>query len=144
MIKFIKNGNIFDSQVRVLVNPVNVVGVMGKGLALEFKQRWPHMFEIYKERCLNDCFWIGELLLVKEEDHDILLFPTKRHWRSKAKIEDIEIGLIYFVRDYGKLGIESIAFPMLGCGLGGLAWEDVKPLMVKYLEKLPIEIEIYE
>lgn len=142
MITYIK-GDIFSSPAQVLVNTVNTVGVMGKGIALEFKNRYPEMFKLYQSKCDDKSFDIGKLLLWKKSEKWVLLFPTKRHWRSPSKISDIELGLEKFVQSYDKFGIESIAFPKLGCGNGGLDWKDVKPLMEKHLKNLPIHIYIF-
>lgn len=142
MITYIK-GDLFNSPAQVLVNTVNTVGVMGKGIALEFKKRYPEMFNLYQSKCDDKSFDMGKLLLWKKEEKWILLFPTKRHWRSPSKITDIEQGLKKFAQSYDKLGIESIAFPKLGCGNGGLDWKEVKLIMEKYLSNLPIHIYIY-
>ena len=143
MITYLK-GNIFFSPADVLVNPVNTVGVMGKGIAADFKKKYPDMFKKYKNFCDKKQFSVGELLLLPESDYKILLFPTKKHWRGSSKIEYIELGLQKFVDTYEKKKINSIAFPLLGCGWGNLSWEnDVKPLMEKYLYDLPIDIYIY-
>lgn len=142
MLTYIK-GDIFNSPAQVLVNTVNTVGVMGKGIALEFKKRYPEMFEKYKEVCEKKEFEIGNLMLWKKSEKWILLFPTKKHWRSSSDISYIEKGLKKFVESYESLGIESIAFPKLGCGNGGLDWSDVKKLMERYLKNLPIDIYIY-
>lgn len=142
MIKYIK-GDIFKSPAKVIVNTVNTVGVMGKGIALEYKNRYPNMFSKYKDLCDKKKLKVGDLMLCNEDDHQILLFPTKENWRAKSKIEYIEKGLKSFVNMYADLGIFSIAFPKLGCGNGGLDWKDVKVLMEKYLQRLPIEIYIY-
>ena len=137
-------GDIFQSSAKVLVNPVNTTGVMGKGLALEFKKRYPSMFEEYRTLCENAQFQVGDLWLYEAPDKWILNFPTKRHWREKSTLEIIEIGLQKFVAMFGEAGIESIAFPKLGSGLGGLDWEaQVRPLMEQYLQPLAIEILIY-
>ncbi|MCK9444106.1 MAG: macro domain-containing protein [Tissierellaceae bacterium] len=142
MLTYIR-GDLFSSPAQVLVNTVNTVGVMGKGIALEFKKRYPEMFNLYQSKCDDKSFGIGKLLLWKKDEKWILLFPTKKHWRSPSKIADIEQGLEKFVQSYEKLGIESIAFPKLGCGNGGLDWEEVRPLMEKYLKNLPIHVYIY-
>ena len=139
-----KNGNIFDSKCETLVNPINCVGVMGKGLALIFKNKFPKMYEIYKEDCALKKIKVGEVYPYFEDNKiKVLNFPTKDHWKFKSKIEYIEKGLEFFVNNYEKFGIKSIAFPPLGCGNGGLNWLGVKDLMVSYLEKLPIYIEIF-
>ncbi len=142
MIEYVK-GNIFDSPAQVIVNPVNTVGVMGKGLALEFKKKYPEMFSAYKKMCENKALTTGKLMLHFSPDHWILLFPTKEHWRNPSKIEYIENGLKKFVNTYAEKNITSIAFPKLGCGNGELDWAVVKPLMEKYLKPLPIDIYIY-
>lgn len=142
MLTYIK-GDLFSSPAQVLVNTVNTVGVMGKGIALEFKNRYPEMFNIYQKMCDEKSLDIGKLMLWKREEKWILLFPTKKHWRSPSKLAYIEKGLEKFVQSYEKLGIESIAFPKLGCGNGGLNWKDVKPIMEKHLKNLPIQVYIY-
>ena len=135
--------NIFESNAQVIVNTVNTVGVMGKGLAKEFKRLYPDMFESYQNLCETGELGIGNLHLYKTSNKWILNFPTKKSWRSASKLEYIEEGLKKFVSEYETLGITSIAFPLLGCGNGGLEWEEVKPLMEKYLKRLPIEIFIH-
>lgn len=99
MIEYIE-GDIFESPAQVIVNTVNTVGVMGKGLALAFKKRYPDMFERYKQACDNDALTIGKLMLFYEADHWLLLFPTKKHWRNPSKLEYIEAGLAKFVSSY--------------------------------------------
>ena len=142
MIEYIE-GNIFDSPAQVIVNTVNTVGVMGKGLALSFKQRYPEMFRRYRTVCEKKQLTIGKLMLVYEPDHWILLFPTKENWRNPSKLEYLEKGLMKFVNTYAEKNITSIAFPRLGCGNGELSWDDVKPLMERYLKPLPIDVYIY-
>ncbi len=136
-------GDLFGSPAQVLVNTVNTVGVMGKGIALEFKKRYPRMFLQYKEQCEKHKLVIGKLMLWYEPDHWLLQFPTKEHWRNPSKLEYIEKGLMTFTRKYADYNISSIAFPRLGCGNGDLDWNDVKPLMEKYLKDLPIDVYIY-
>lgn len=142
MIKYME-GDIFDSPAQVIVNTVNTVGVMGKGLALSFKKRYPDMFESYKQACERHLLTIGTLMLHQEADHLILLFPTKENWRNPSKLEYIEKGLMKFVNNYAEKNITSIAFPKLGCGNGELDWNLVRPLMEKYLRHLPIDVYIY-
>lgn len=134
--------NIFECDAQVVVNPVNLVGVMGKGLAKEFKEKYPEMFNEYKEACLNGTLKEGDLLLYKAQDKWILNFPTKWDWRDMASLELIEKGLQNFVDTYEERGIKSVVFPKLGCGLGGLEWSVVGPLMHKYLDNLPVEVKI--
>lgn len=142
MIEYIE-GNIFDSPAQVIVNTVNTVGVMGKGIALEFKQRYPEMYDKYKTVCEKHQFSIGKLMLFYESDHWLLLFPTKENWRNPSKLEYLEKGLMKFVNTYADKGISSVAFPRLGCGNGELDWNVVRPLMEKYLRPLPIDVYIY-
>jgi O-acetyl-ADP-ribose deacetylase (regulator of RNase III) len=142
MIKYLE-GDLFKSPAQVIVNTVNTVGVMGKGIALEYKNRYPNMFEKYREYCDKKKIQIGKLMLWYEPDHWILLFPTKEHWRNPSKLRYIEEGLVKFVNTYADKNIVSIAFPRLGCGNGELNWDEVKPLMEKYLKPLPIDVYIY-
>ncbi|MBQ1991639.1 MAG: macro domain-containing protein [Clostridia bacterium] len=136
-------GDLLSSPAQVQVNTVNVVGVMGKGIALQFKNKYPEMFKSYRQICEKHLFDVGNLYLWKSSKKWVLLFPTKKHWRNPSKIEYIESGLKKFVENYDRLGIESIAFPKLGCGNGNLDWNIVKPIMEKYLKPLPINIYIY-
>lgn len=145
-IKFI-NGNIFNTKAQVIVNTVNCVGVMGKGVALVFKLRYPKMFDVYQEYCEKKYIGIGKLWLYKAETDKpwVLNFPTKFHWKYPSKIEYIEKGLIKFVETYKEKDIRTIAFPLLGTHNGGLDKQEVKNLMIKYLSKCTdISIEIYE
>lgn len=142
MIEYLE-GDLFDSPAQVIVNTVNTVGIMGKGIALEFKNRYPQMFEKYKLACEKHTLVIGKLMLISESDHLILLFPTKENWRFPSKLSYIERGLKHFRDNYAQRGITSIAFPKLGCGNGELNWDDVQPLMEKYLSDLPIDIYIF-
>lgn len=143
MITYIKK-DLFESPAQVLVNTVNTVGVMGKGIAKRFKQTYPEMFEQYQKFCEENLLDIGKLWIYKSPHKWILNFPTKKHWRSPSRLEYIEEGLKKFVETYEEKGITSISFPLLGCGNGGLDWESqVKPLMEKYLRTLPIEIYIH-
>ena len=136
--------DLFDSPARVLVNTVNTVGVMGKGIAKRFKQVYPDMFERYQELCENDNFDIGELWLYKTPNRWVLNFPTKRHWRARSQPEYIERGLRKFVDTYHDHGITSVSFPLLGCGNGELDWEtQVRPLMEQYLNPLPISVFVH-
>ena len=136
---------IFQSPAIVLVNTVNTVGVMGKGIAKEFKYYYPEMFTEYQRLCERGQFQVGQLWLFKKTPRKwILNFPTKKHWRQPSKPEYIEAGLEKFVNTYAKNSITSISFPMLGCGNGELDWaQTVRPLMEKYLKRLPIEVLIH-
>lgn len=143
MLKFV-DGNIFESKCKTLVNPVNCVGVMGAGLAKEFKRIYPKMYSDYKRRCRFGEVFPGEPYLFQNNDGtSILNFPTKYHWRFSSTLSYVAKGLDWFVNNYERLSITSIAFPALGCGKGGLNWEVVKKTMDKYLSEIPIPVEIY-
>lgn len=142
MLSYLK-GDLLSSPAQVQVNTVNTVGVMGKGIALQFKNKYPDMFKAYQNVCERHLLDVGKLYLWKCSEKWVLMFPTKKHWRNPSKIEYIESGLKKFVDNYERLGIESIAFPKLGCGNGNLDWEVVRPIMEKYLKRLPITVYIY-
>lgn len=139
-------GNIFNTKAQTIVNTVNCVGVMGKGIALVYKLRYPEMFDIYQDYCKRHLISIGKLWLYKGDDADpwVLNFPTKFHWKYPSKIEYIEQGLKKFVETYEDRGITSVAFPMLGTHNGGLDKDVVRQLMLSYLSKCNIPIEIYD
>ena len=143
MITYI-SGDLFESPAQVLVNTVNTVGVMGKGIALEFKRIYPEMFKSYRDHCERGEFGIGQLLLYKTPNKWILNFPTKKHWRSPSEVEYIEAGLYKLRASLSDMAITSIAFPELGCGNGELDFESqVKPLMEKYLKGISVPVFIY-
>lgn len=142
-----KKGNIFSSDKQTIVNTINCVGVMGKGVALGFKLRYPDMYEKYKEFCKNKQITIGKLWLYRRPQQDskwVLNFPTKFHWKYPSKMEYLEAGLQKFVETYQEKGITSIAFPLLGTHNGGLDKNDVLNIMHFYLNKCSIPIEIYD
>ncbi len=139
----VKIGNIFESNCSTIVNTINCVGVMGKGIALEFKKRYPDMFKDYVQKCDNGEIKPGEPYVFQKGEISILNFPTKDHWRSPSRLSYVEAGLNWFVDNYEKYNIKSIAFPPLGCGNGGLSWDVVGPVMYQKLKDLPIDIEIY-
>lgn len=138
--------SLFDSNSQTLVNTVNCVGVMGKGIAKEFKARYPEMFKEYNTICNNNELKVGKPYVWKSKSKKwVLNFPTKCHYKDGSKIEWIEDGLKYFKDHYKEWGITSIAFPALGCSNGGLDWNVVLPIMKKYLGDIKdIEIEIYQ
>lgn len=136
--------SILTSQAQTVVNTVNTVGVMGKGLASAFKARYPRMFEEYRKLCKERRLDIGQLWLWKGPDQWVLHFPTKKHWRNPSKLSYIEAGLQKFVGQYEHRGIREIAFPRLGCGNGGLDWNDVCPLMEHYLCAIPIPVYVHD
>ena len=139
-------GNIFNTKAQTIVNTINCVGVMGKGIALVFKLRYPQMFDLYTEYCKSKLIGIGKLWLYKGEANApwVLNFPTKFHWKYPSKMEYLEKGLQKFVDTYKEKGITSVAFPMLGTHNGGLDKNEVLSLMESYLSQCDIPIEIYE
>lgn len=143
-----KQGDIFDSNAQVITNTINTVGVMGAGLAKQFKERFPDMFADYQKRCRRREVRVGRPYLWKPPNREgkwVLNFPTKQHWKSNSRLKWIEEGLCYLLEHYEEWGIKSLAMPALGCDLGGLNWEkQVKPLMVRYLSQMKIPVEIYE
>ena len=136
-ISIIDNGNIFNSACKTIVNPINCVGVMGKGISLEMKNRFPHMFERYQTLCNKQLITVGKLWLYQNEDgSSILNFPTKKHWRENSQYE--------FIETYQEKQIKSIAFPLLGCGNGKLNKDAVLNIMMKYIIQCKnIVVEIY-
>ena len=138
-------GNLLDSQAKSIVNTVNCVGVMGKGLAKQFKDRFPNNFQQYKTACTNNQVQIGKLFCTydHESKRTIINFPTKKHWQNPSQLEWIEQGL-KALRNYLENMGTSIAIPPLGCGNGGLDWRtQVQPLVHHYLADLDMDIEIY-
>ena len=123
-----------------LVNTVNTVGVMGKGIALQFRQAFPANYAAYRAACKHNQVRPGSILVYQtgrfENPHFILNFPTKRHWKGKSKIEDIEAGLVDLVRVVRHYQVRSLAIPPLGCGNGGLDWSTVRPLIERALADL--------
>jgi len=136
-------GDLFESDAQTLVNTVNCVGVMGKGVALEFKKRWPKMFEDYEQRCQLKQVRLGEPYLYRDGTRNVINFPTKDHWRSTSRLADIERGLDYLVAHADEWGVKSLALPPLGCGNGGLEWAEVGPLIYRKLHKMPFDVEVY-
>jgi O-acetyl-ADP-ribose deacetylase (regulator of RNase III)/uncharacterized protein YwgA len=143
MVKFLL-GNILKSKAQTLVNTVNCVGIMGKGIALKFKEQFPDMFNDYVERCNHNEVRLGKPYLYKRLTPPwILNFPTKGHWRSVSRIEDIVKGLKHLLQHYKEWGITSMAVPPLGCGQGQLEWKIVGPTLYRYLSQLDISVELY-
>jgi O-acetyl-ADP-ribose deacetylase (regulator of RNase III)/uncharacterized protein YwgA len=144
MITFTK-GNIINADVDALVNTVNTVGVMGKGIALAFKKAFPLNYRLYREACENKEFSVGNLLVTETGQLTpkfIINFSTKEHWRGRSKIAFIEKGMKELVKAIETHHIKSIAIPPLGCGNGGLKWEVVKPLILKELKSIESEVEV--
>lgn len=145
----LRQGNLLEANAEALVNTVNCVGIMGKGIALQFKQAFPGNFREYEKACQAGEVRIGEMFV--HATHDLLNpkylinFPTKRHWKGKSRIEDIKAGLKALVDEVSRLGIQSIAIPPLGCGNGGLSWEEVRPLIYAAFAGLPeVQVLLYE
>lgn len=134
-------GNLLQADAEALVNTVNCIGFMGKGIALQFKQAWPENFSRYAKACQASEVRPGQMFIFATgrmvNPKYIINFPTKRHWRGDSRIEDIESGLKALVEDVKRLGIRSIAVPPLGCGNGGLDWEAVGPLILSAFAALP-------
>lgn len=143
MLTFVR-GNLFESPAQALVNTVNTEGVMGKGIALEFKKIFPEMFEEYRAMCEAGRLKVGQLHIWRAPQRIIVNFPTKTTWRKPSHADYIRSGLATFVTHYQQLGITSVAFPPLGCGNGELKFEkQVKPLMVEYLSAVDIPVYVY-
>lgn len=138
-------GNIFNSIAQTLVNTVNCVGVMGKGVAFEFRLRYPDMFEEYRVICSENKLKPGQILPYRKNNPWILNFAVKNDWKAPSRIEWVESCLQRFVYKYRELGVTSIAFPWMGAMNGGLPWEKVHELMRNYLSPLPdIKVEVIE
>jgi O-acetyl-ADP-ribose deacetylase (regulator of RNase III) len=156
------DGDMFFSRAQTLTVSVNVVGVMGKGVASRAKYQFPDVYVRYQDVCRSHQLRMGKPVLYKREassDYEMadepstltnsngetwfLLFPTKKHWREQSHIGDIEEGLKWILENYKKEGIKSLALPALGCGLGGLEWSEVGPILVRYLSTLDIRVSIF-
>lgn len=135
------HGDILRADAQALVNPVNCVGVMGRGLAAQFKRAYPANFRSYQAACKRGDVKPGQMLIVETgrgtNPRWIVNFPTKRHWRDQSRLEDVDGGLTTLVDDVRRLAIASIAVPPLGCGLGGLDWDDVRPRIEAAFAALP-------
>jgi O-acetyl-ADP-ribose deacetylase (regulator of RNase III) len=142
-------GNLLEAHTQALVNTVNTVGVMGKGIALQFKEAFPMNYKIYFAACKKKELIPGKLLVVQEQTLEgekiIINFPTKTEWFMKSRYEYIEDGLKELAKVIEKYSIESIAIPPLGCGNGGLKWEKVKPMIENHLQHLThVNIQVFE
>lgn len=145
----IGSGNLLEANADALVNTVNCDGFMGKGIALQFKQAFPRNFKVYEQACKAGDVVPGKMLVFDNggllRPRFIINFPTKRHWRNKSRIEDIEAGLKDLVQEVRRLQIQSIAVPPLGCGLGGLDWREVRPLIEAAFASLPeVKVLVFE
>lgn len=134
-------GDLFASGADILVNPVNCVGVQGAGLARQFRERFPALDAEYRQACADGILMLGTPVL--SSDGRVLWFPTKHHWRDRSQESDIDRGLQAFVAQWGE-DPRSWAFPALGCGLGGLDWADVRPLIERRLAEVVWDVVIYE
>lgn len=148
MIEF-RTGDILQAEAEALVNTVNCVGFMGRGIALAFKEAYPENFKAYESACKHGEVVPGKLLVFETgqltNPRYIINFPTKRHWRGKSRIEDIDAGLDALVELIRDKHIRSIAIPPLGCGLGGLNWKDVKPRIERAISRLEdVNARVYE
>ncbi|WP_230205119.1 type II toxin-antitoxin system antitoxin DNA ADP-ribosyl glycohydrolase DarG [Parafrankia elaeagni] len=141
-------GNLLAADVDALVNTVNTVGVMGKGIALQFKRAFPENYDSYSAACSHGEVQLGRMFVSKLDSlsspYYIINFPTKSHWKSKSRITSITEGLTDLVRVIRELNISSIAVPPLGCGNGGLAWSEVRPIIVDSLSTLSdVDVRLY-
>ncbi|MBN1364435.1 MAG: macro domain-containing protein [Syntrophaceae bacterium] len=148
MIKYI-NGNIFESNAEALINTVNTVGVMGKGIALQFKKAYHHNYKAYVEACKKNEIEIGKLLVTKDSNLNtgekyIINFPTKKDWRKPSEYSFIDAGLDDLIRIIEEYNIKSVAIPPLGAGNGGLEWERVKRIIEQKLSSLKAEVMVFE
>lgn len=148
MIRFTQ-GNLLEAEVDAVVNTVNTVGVMGKGIALMFKERYPDNFEAYAEACKRKEVQVGEMFVTATSELSgpqwVINFPTKQHWRNPTKMEWVADGLESLKRVISEKGIRSVAIPSLGCGNGGLNWQDVRKLMERSLGEVKgVEFIVYE
>lgn len=143
------SGDMLQADTEALVNPVNCVGVMGRGLALQFKQAYPANFRVYAEACRLGEVQPGRMLVTATGEsgprHHVINFPTKRHWRDKSRMEDIRAGLEALATEIRRRGIRSVAIPALGSGLGGLDWDEVRPHVEDALSPLAdVDVVIFE
>lgn len=144
-----KQGDLLKSEAQALVNTVNCVGVMGKGVALQFKHAFPENFKAYEKACKANLVQPGKMFTFDAgtlmQSRWIINFPTKRHWRDGSRIEDVEAGLSALVEEVKRLKIKSIAIPPLGCGNGGLDWSQVRPLIVRAFDEMPeVDVQLFE
>lgn len=144
----ITEGNLLEANAQALVNTVNTVGVMGKGIALQFKKAFPEMFKAYETLCKAKQLQPGQMHVYDRgamlHPRYIINFPTKRHWKGKSRLDDVIAGLDALVEELRSRRIASVAIPPLGCGLGGLDWDEVRPLIEQAMDRVPeVEALIY-
>jgi len=145
----IRQGDILQADAEALVNTVNCVGIMGRGIALQFRKAFPENYRVYKSACDRKELYPAIMLVCNlnrlQNPRYIINFPTKRHWKAKSRIEDIKTGLEALVAEIGKRNIRSVAVPPLGCGLGGLQWKAVRPVIEQAFQGLPdLRVLLYE
>jgi O-acetyl-ADP-ribose deacetylase (regulator of RNase III) len=147
MVEFVR-GNLLEADVDALVNTVNTKGVMGKGVALQFRRAFPANYNAYRAACAAGEVQFGRMFVFQPGQlagpRAIINFPTKDHWRSRSRLADIEAGLRDLRRVLLELDVRSVALPPLGCGLGGLRWSDVRTLIELALSELPLRVLVYE
>lgn len=152
MVVYDDSNDLFSSKADALVNPVNCVGFMGRGLAKEFKKRFPECFEPYVRACKERKLIPGRLMFIrlqiepdlfKPSRPAVILFPTKDHWRGKSHIDWIKQGLTFLRSRYAEWELSSVAMPRIGCGLGGLDWESVRPLIHDAFDTEKLEVIVY-
>ena len=147
MVEFV-TGNLLEAEVDALVNTVNTKGVMGKGVALQFRRAFPDNYKAYRAACAAGQVELGRMFVYQTGQLDrprfIINFPTKAHWKSRSRLEDIEAGLEDLRRVLSELEVESVALPPLGCGLGGLRWSEVRPRIAYALTDLPVHVLVFE
>ena len=145
----VKVGNLFQSEAQTLINTVNCVGVMGRGIALQFKRKFPENFREYAAACKSENVQPGRMFVHRTgqltNPRYVINFPTKRHWRGKSRLADIRSGLETLVAEVQALGVNSIAIPPLGSGLGGLDWQTVRPLIeAAFADSTDVRVVVYE
>jgi len=143
-----KTGDLLKANAEALVNAVNCVGVMGKGIALQFKQAYPENFNRYQNACKENQVKIGQMFISEigegQNPHYLINFPTKQHWRDNSRLDDIRLGLTALAEEISRLKIQSVAIPALGCGNGGLSWKNVLHLIIEAFTQLPdVRVLIY-
>ena len=146
MLTVIRDGNIFDSKQPALVNPVNCVGRMGKGLAKQFRDRYPEINRPYQRDCAYGLLRPGTVRAYPvSAARTIVCLPTKRHWREPSRLQDVADGLNALAKWLTASEMDGIAVPPLGAGLGGLPWSSVQPLIVEFADRFPaVATELYE
>lgn len=136
--------DLLKTKAEALVNPVNCVGVMGAGLARQFRDKFPDNYVAYLKACENKSLVVGKVFPFRCGSKLIINFPTKKHWKNPSKLDYIKEGLPALKSTLELYRIKSVAIPMLGCGFGGLNWTDVKPLIMETFKDTKIELDIYE